>query len=337
MKYTLHSNLSEIPAEAWDRLASASSSDTPFARHAYLSLWWSTFGGGEWADAELVLVSASEGEELIGIAPMFCARHDGRKALLLLGSIEISDYLDLLMRSADAKRFISGLLDFLADSTSLSGLPLDWYNVAERSPTLQVLHDEAGRRGWDYAAEVYRPTPHVPLSGDFEAYLHGLEKKQRHEIRRKLRRASEGPSPAVFQVLTGREALGSTIDEFLDLMAHDDEKARFLGGSMRGHMQSLMRWAAQAGLLWIAFLRVNGAAAAAAFNFDYRNKLWGYNSAVNRDFLELSPGWVLLAHQIQWACEHDRTELDFMRGDEAYKYRFGAIDRHVMRALITPG
>ena len=70
------------------------------------------------------------------------------------------------------------------------------------------------------------------------------------------------------------------------------------------------------------------------------NKLWGYNSAVNRDFLELSPGWVLLAHQIRWACEHGRTELDFMRGDEAYKYRFGAVDRHVVArpldALVAP-
>jgi CelD/BcsL family acetyltransferase involved in cellulose biosynthesis len=37
---------------------------------------------------------------------------------------------------------------------------------------------------------------------------------------------------------------------------------------------------------------------------------------------------------LQWANEHQRDELDFMRGDEEYKYRFGAVDRHVMRATI---
>ena len=91
---------------------------------------------------------------------------------------------------------------------------------------------------------------------------------------------------------------------------------------------------------WISLAGVplgGGCEAAAAFNFDYKGKLWGYNSAVNRDFLDLSPGWVLLAHQIQWACEHGRTEFDFMRGDEDYKYRFGAVNRHVMRArLVAP-
>jgi CelD/BcsL family acetyltransferase involved in cellulose biosynthesis len=241
------------------------------------------------------------------------------------------------MRPADAPEFVRGLLDFLDGSTSFGKLPLDWYNVSEASPTLRILRDEAGRRGWSYDEQVYRPTPHVPLSGDFEGFLARLDKKQRHEIRRKLRRASEGPVPAVFELLQTPAALEATIEEFRDLMVHDDEKARFLQPGMRAHMQRLMHWAGGAGLLWLGFLRVNGVAAAAAFNFDYGGKLWGYNSAVNRDFLELSPGWVLLAHQIRWACEHRHTEMDFMRGDEDYKYRFGAVDRHVMRARLTPG
>jgi CelD/BcsL family acetyltransferase involved in cellulose biosynthesis len=52
--------------------------------------------------------------------------------------------------------------------------------------------------------------------------------------------------------------------------------------------------------------------------------------------MDISPGWVLLARQIEWACEHGRSEFDFMRGDEAYKYRFGAVNRHVVRARLLP-
>ena len=33
---------------------------------------------------------------------------------MLLGSIEISDYLDLIVRADDLPRFLSGVLDFLA-------------------------------------------------------------------------------------------------------------------------------------------------------------------------------------------------------------------------------
>ena len=182
---------------------------------------------------------------------------------------------------------------------------------------------------------MYRPTPHVALSGDFENFLAGLDKKDRHEIRRKMRRAAEGPSPAAFELVEDASRLEASVEEFLDLMAHDVEKARFLQPLMREHMRRLMHWAWEAGLLWLAFLRVNEAPAAAAFNFDYRGKLWGYNSAVNCDFLGMSPGWVLLGHQIRWACGNGRSELDFMRGDEEYKYRFGAVNRHVIRVRLA--
>ncbi len=101
-------------------------------------------------------------------------------------------------------------------------------------------------------------------------------------------------------------------------------------------MTAALASAFQHGYLWLAFLEVGGVKAAAAVNFDYKNKLWGYNSGVGRDFIELFPGWVLLAHQIQWACEHGRTEFDFMRGDEEYKYRFGGVNKYVMRVVIIP-
>jgi len=95
------------------------------------------------------------------------------------------------------------------------------------------------------------------------------------------------------------------------------------------------RAAHEGGYLWLGFLEVEGVKAAASLNFDYKNKLWGYNSGVRRDFMELSPGWVLLAHVIQWCCENGRYEFDFMRGDEEYKYRFGGVNRYVMRERVT--
>src|SRR5512143_3637890 len=113
MEYISHRDLSEIPASAWNQLAEAGISDTPFARHEMLSEWWKTLGGGEWQEAELALISASENGKLIGIAPLFKAEHDRRTALLLVGSIEVSDYLDLIVRPDDLPRFLSGLWDFL--------------------------------------------------------------------------------------------------------------------------------------------------------------------------------------------------------------------------------
>jgi CelD/BcsL family acetyltransferase involved in cellulose biosynthesis len=46
-------------------------------------------------------------------------------------------------------------------------------------------------------------------------------------------------------------------------------------------------------------------------------------------------GWVLLSFLIQWAIENSRAVVDFMRGNESYKYKFGAVDSFVYKAIIT--
>lgn len=334
MDFILHKDFSEIPAAAWNALVEQSIADTPFSRFEYLSQWWKTLGGGEWQDAKLVLVSAREDEELIGIAPLFLAEHEEQRALMLVGSIEISDYLDLIVREQDLTRFLSGLLDFVA-ATQDGWSGLEWYNLPDRSPTLAALKTEAGRRGWAHREEIYRPTPRIPLSGSFEEYLARIDKKQRHEIRRKMRRAAESEKNVRFTIVNGAEDIDSEISAFFDLMVQDPAKAEFLHPAMREQMTATIHDAHAQGYLWLAFLEVDGAKTAGSLNFDYRNKLWGYNSGVSSEHRELSPGWVLLAHTIQWCCENGRYEFDFMRGDEEYKYRFGGVNASVMRVNVT--
>ncbi|MBK8620111.1 MAG: GNAT family N-acetyltransferase [Anaerolineales bacterium] len=334
MKYTLHKDFSEINTQEWNDLVQGSVSDNPFLRYEYQRAWWEHRGGGEWANAQLVLVTAREDEKLIGIAPLFISEYDGQSALLLNGSIEISDYLDLIVRMDDHAHFITGLLDFLASSLADSWRGLDWYNLPDSSPTLAALKAESAQRGWTHLEEMYRPTPRIALNGDFDEYLSRVEKKQRHEIRRKIRRAEESER-GVRWFISDMADVDAEIDAFLGLMEQDQGKAGFLQESMRDQMRAVIRTAHENGWLWLAFLEADGQRIAAALNFDYNNKLWGYNAGVNRAFMDLSPGWVLLGYVLQWCCENKRTEFDFMRGDEEYKYRFGAVNQYVMRVKLT--
>lgn len=336
MEYRVHEDFSTLEAHEWNMLAVRGLRDVPFLRYEYLQTWWETRGGGEWPTGRLLLISAHQQGRLVGIAPLFIAEHGGRSALLLLGSIEISDYLDLIVHPDDLPGFLAGLLDFLQDHPVSAGLPLDWYNLPEASPTLKALQSEAARRGWEYAESIYHPTPVILLPESYEAYLAGVEKKQRHEIRRKVRRAEESGRGVRWYLASGGEKLDAESEELFRLMESDSNKASFLTGPMRQQMKRTIHLASQEGWLWLAFLEIDGRKAAAALNFDYGNKLWGYNSGVDRSFMDLSPGWVLLAYSLQWAADNGRSEFDFMRGDEEYKYRFGAVNRHVLRARVTP-
>ena len=341
MDFFLHKDFSELSETKWNALVEQSIADTPFSRHEYLSEWWQTLGGGEWNERDdsrhplLVLISATENDQLIGIAPLFIVDYDGQQALMLVGSIEISDYLDLIVRQQDHARFLSGLLDFLGSSVAEEWSALDWYNLPDSSPTLAALKAESDRRGWTHHEEIYRPTPRIALNGSFDEYLARIEKKQRHEIRRKMRRAAESEKNVRFHVIDRAADIESEMNAFFDLMVQDPNKEQFLHPEMREQMTVTIRNAFERGYLWLAFLEVDGAKAAASLNFDYKNKLWGYNSGVGREHMELSPGWVLLSHVIQWCCENNRSEFDFMRGDEEYKYRFGGVNRIVMRVKIA--
>jgi CelD/BcsL family acetyltransferase involved in cellulose biosynthesis len=85
----------------------------------------------------------------------------------------------------------------------------------------------------------------------------------------------------------------------------------------------------------LAFMKVGDIKAAGYFIFDFNNQIWVYNSGINPLFENLSPGWVLLSKIIQWAIDNKRTGLDFMRGDETYKYQFGGVDKKVLKVEIT--
>ena len=322
-------------ADEWNNLLAESISDVPFLRHEYLSAWWETRGGGEWENAELAVVTARMDGRLIGIAPLFrLVDASGEATLMLLGSIEISDYLDVIVREQDLAEFTSGLFDFLADESPAAWRNLDWANLPEDSASLAALQSAAEKHGWDYKQEQFSPVLPVKLTGDFESYLAGIDKKQRHEIRRKMRRAAEYELPVSWYILEDESRLEEDMQAFLKLMENDPDKANFLSPAMRLQMVNAMRAAWRSGWLQLAFLEVDGQKAAGYLNFDYKGRIWVYNSGLDQRYLELSPGWVLLGHLLQWANENKRSVFDFMRGDESYKVKFGGVKRFVMRVKV---
>jgi CelD/BcsL family acetyltransferase involved in cellulose biosynthesis len=325
-------------ASEWNALLESSASHVPFLRHEYQAGWWETLGGGEWPEGELSIVTARREDGLLaGIAPLFFTHNrEGEPVLMLIGSIEISDYLDVIAPHEALEPFMGALLDTLCSPAVPHWQALDMYNIIESSPTLPALQAAAEQRGCRFLLEPLQHCPYIPLPGDWETYLAGIDKKQRHEIRRKMRRAAEYERPVRWYIVEEESRLDEEIDAFLDLMAYDPEKLDFLDRSdrMRDQMRQAARNAFREGWLQLAFMEVAGEKAAGYLNFDYQNHIWVYNSGLNPRFRELSLGWVLLGHLLQWANEHGRVRFDFMRGDEDYKYRFGGIDRRVVRATL---
>lgn len=331
----------QLLVQEWNQLLEKSASHVPFLRHEYLFAWWQTLGGGEWKNSQgpepelcLVIGRRTDGS-LAGIAPLFLTQNqDGEPALMLLGSIEISDYLDLIVEPENLEEFTSNLIDFLESPAFPNWSVLDLYNLFETSPTLPALQTAGTKRGWVYQAEKLQHCPAIPLADDWESYLAGIDKKQRHEIRRKIRRVEASDHELRWYFVEDSGRLADEMEAFFDLMSYDPAKKAFLTSEMRSQMHLIAAAALEAGWLQLAFIELDGEKAAGYLNFDFNNQIWVYNSGINFDLGALSPGWVLLGYLIQWAIENGRTSFDFMRGDEDYKYRFGGIDRRIVRATL---
>jgi CelD/BcsL family acetyltransferase involved in cellulose biosynthesis len=250
-----------------------------------------------------------------------------------LGSIEISDYLDFIAQPDNLEEFINSLLAFLNGPTDVSISLLTLVNIPSNSPTNSLLQSIGPKFGWTVKIENAHHAPAISLAGDWDTYLAGIDKKQRHEIRRKLRKADESAEVKWYFAIDP-STLDYEINAFFDLMVLDEPKKKFLTFQMRDQMRSIIHWAFEAGFLKLSFLTIEGVKAASYLCFDYNGNILVYNSGFDFRFSQYSPGWVLLGYLIQDAIQNRKKCFDFMRGGEDYKYRFGATNSFVMRAEL---
>ena len=83
----------------------------------------------------------------------------------------------------------------------------------------------------------------------------------------------------------------------------------------------------RAGCLRLYLLRFDGAAAAGFYGFSHRGRGYSYLTGFDPAFAFESPGTLVLAHAIEAAIAEGAGEFHFLRGREAYKYEWGAVDR----------
>lgn len=329
--YTTNALFVELKHE-WADLLARSSSDSIFSTWEWQSVWWQAYQPGElW----VLAIRESDGR-LLGLAPWFrLETPDGRMAIRAIGCREVTDYIDIIVDAESADAVTVCLADFLTQQADLFNT-IELCNLPADSVAYRLLPALLENRSFSVELSHEDVCPIISLPESWDDYLNLLDKKQRHEVRRKLRRA-QGTGEAVDWYIVGPEHdLDSELATFLDLMAASDpQKADFLANNQnRQFFETVVPVLYQKGWLQLAFLTVNSSPAAAYLNFDYGGRILVYNSGLlAQEYGHLSLGIVLLAHLIQYAIETHHTVFDFLQGNEVYKYRMGGQDSHVFNLV----
>jgi CelD/BcsL family acetyltransferase involved in cellulose biosynthesis len=320
----------------WNPLVHRSCCDTLFLTWEWQSTWWKHLGEGR---LQLLGFRADEDGRLVGIAPLFHAQADDGKAVLYLnGCRDVSDYLDLIIEVGQEEAVYQALLEYLENEAPPWDL-VDLCNIPQNSQTFVQLQEMAQAQGLQTLIEVEDVCPIIDLPSTWDDYLMMLDKKQRHEVRRKLRK-SDNEADTRFIIVGPDHDLQTEMQNFIDLHQKSaPEKDAFMDPQMQGFFFDVAQVLQAQGWLQLAFVQMDGQKAASLLNFDYGGAVLVYNSGYDPDqFSHLSPGIVVTARCIEHAIALGRSKFDFLRGDEVYKYRFGAQDTKVRRLLIArPG
>lgn len=340
METTIHTdpNIFEQLQPEWNALLHNSTADTPFLTYEWQRTWNDCLCSCE---GEVHLLTVRDGGALLGIAPLFVLSEpdkDGKpqRLLRLIGSVDASDYLDLIAVRGREREVFSAMLDVLAQSDTWDAL--DLWNVPEASMTRALLPDLIAARGWTLLDEKQVVCPIIQLPTVFDDYVQSLDKKERHELRRKIRRA-EATEGVTWYAITGQDHshdLDEAAESFITLMMKSrSDKSDFMTDDMRRFFHQMIRATQAGGFLHLAFLEVDGVKAATYLSFDYNRKRLVFNSGLETEgFQSLSAGIVLAARIIDEAINLGYGEFDFLRGDEKYKYQLGAKDTWIYHVRV---
>lgn len=331
----------------WDALAARDPGATVFQRARWLGRWESVLAG----QRQLRTRTFRRDGELVGV---LCETREllrlpsGPGELIrLAGGDEVTDYLGPVAAREDRAAVADAYADALAtdrgwDEVVLAGLASDtgWpelFGAAAERHGLAIAH-----------ADVEAVCPRVDLDGGLGAYLDRLPGRMRNELTRKSRKLTRDAGPYAVHTYAPSDTLQGVEDFLTQVQAGDDDKATFF---RRPEMQQWFRTLAEE-YAADATLRVHrldigelnaamtvslvDAPVTASGDVTPPARTWGlYNSSFDPTLAALAPGMVLVWELIGRAADEGCTTFDLLRGDEPYKYRFGAVDREVRTLLLV--
>jgi CelD/BcsL family acetyltransferase involved in cellulose biosynthesis len=365
----------DVPRATWDRLAALNPWATPFSGWAFQRAWWDAYGASAHDQTLVVTAAhgsagGAEAGDPIAIVPLMHRhevepddaataskiRHtDGRDLTpvaptakaIFFGASYHADYATILADPADLPAVAAALVEHLADTADADpDHPAPWDVVDLRrlrcgDPAAEALAAAFGAReiahAWTLNLEREDVCPVVtfPEGVDFEGYLSTLDKKARHEIRRKIRRAESAGEVR----LTASTDPINDLEDFIDLhqrrWGDDGLFPPTPGGdASRVFIRRLFRECGADGPVRLSFLTVGDRRVAAGIHVVDGDTWMFYNAGIDPDARELSPGVLLAALYVRGALEAGMRRFDFLRGDEPYKYEWGSQDEPIQRLLV---
>jgi CelD/BcsL family acetyltransferase involved in cellulose biosynthesis len=307
----------------WRELEMHCRGATPFQSPEWLIPWWTCFAHGE-----LRAMTVRRDGLLCALLPLLIERSGDARRITLLGTGN-TDHLDVLVDHRGREVATAMMMNAIAESLS----PRDWCDFEQLAASSPLMTTPAPFScSWE--CEQCDVCPTLALTSCAGREL--LPPRRAAEVRYAMRRLSRLGSVSL--ELVRHDSLDESLEALCAL-----HQARWRatghsgvlgGGDVRQFLDCVAKGFLRRDLLRLYTLRLDNRIVAAHLGFQWRGRRFYYIGGFDPTLRSLSIGSVLLAHAITDAAAEGSSEFDFLRGAEAYKYRWGACDRPSYRRTL---
>jgi CelD/BcsL family acetyltransferase involved in cellulose biosynthesis len=310
-----------LESELWD-LYDRVPNATPFQSPAWLLPWLQSFGPGE-----LRALAVFSSHRLLAFLPLVLVQEGEQRVARVVGH-GLSDYLDALIEPTLGPQASQLLLRALQE-VMREVHRIDLTDVPQHSELPRLLREWFGGR-----LERCAVCPTLELGSSYVDYLATLPAWMNRNLKQTERRLAARGKLIFCQA--NRENLGYLLEAFFHLHAlrwrAKDRAGVLHHASVREfHHQAAPRLLHRRALS-LSVLMLDGAPIAAAYVL-YRRDAHLYLTGFDPGLEKLSLGSLVIAGAIGQAIALGCEKFDFLRGEEAYKYSWGARDCFTTRLV----
>ncbi|MCE5192761.1 MAG: GNAT family N-acetyltransferase [Candidatus Cryosericum sp.] len=313
----------------WNQLVGESSINTCHSTFEWLFTWWRHFG----ADRRLLLLVAYEHGVPVGLAPLYIGNGTTESNNLHFLGQGLSDYADFIVprdRPEVTEVFISALLEL---HQSWDGLDLE--EIPAESPSRRYLDAAVSSGRLEAAWQTTVRCPYLPIQTDWETFYATMGKGFQHEVRNKLNRWNNRSTGRVegmeLRYVDRREADDTFVDEVVALSDKrrlvDNHRSPFLNHPDLEFLREVLPLMGRRNQLRVGELRSGKALLAFMLAYYWQGVVYTWNTQYDPAYGEYSLGRIVLVRFAEQSFREGCHELNFMRGEEAYKFQWTSLAR----------
>ena len=314
------SRLAEIGPQ-WDRLWAGSSLGV-FQSHGWVMAWWRSRPESD--RSTLCIGLGWSGDQLTAIVACVTRWHRGVRVLEWAAK-ECSDYCDAVVDPNDA-RGRAAVAAVWAEMSRAGRFDIAYLSHVRPDASIRLLAGDERRK-----SVALRPGPRADKSlqvRNYEpnghAWFRSLNKKARNNHTRGKRIVSESGAVEV-RLYQPDDDIGAVLDRMIVLkrewLVSTGQSNRLLDNDART-LRALIAELVRQGVVQVFSLDCGGAIVAASVNILHRGRMQAFFATYDPRFDRASPGTLIMVEYLIWAFDHGIAEVDFLCGEEGYKYKF---------------